>query len=32
MVKREKYKNPVGAPLKESTEGIIRNYNDFITE
>jgi len=32
MAKREKYRNPVAAPLKESTEGIIRNYNDFIVE
>jgi len=32
MVKREKYRNPIGAPLKESTEGIVGNYNDFIVE
>jgi len=32
MVKREKYRNPVGVPLKESKEVIIRNYNDFIVE
>ncbi|NTU53901.1 MAG: cyclase [Chlorobiaceae bacterium] len=32
MVKREKYRKPVEAPFHESTEGIVRNYADFISE
>lgn len=32
MVKREKYRTPVDAPFQKSSEGIVRNYSDFIVE
>lgn len=32
MVKREKYRNPVDAAFSVSSDGIIRNYSDFIVE
>jgi hypothetical protein len=32
MVKREKYRTPVDAPFRSSSEEIVRNYSDFIAE
>ncbi|NTW51384.1 MAG: cyclase [Chlorobiaceae bacterium] len=32
MVKREKYRTPVDAPFKKSSEEIVRNYSDFVVE
>ncbi len=30
MVRREKYRTPVNAPFRSTSDGIIRNYEDFI--
>jgi hypothetical protein len=30
MVKKEKYRTPVDAPFRSSSEEIVRNYSDFI--
>ncbi|HWQ25410.1 MAG TPA: START domain-containing protein [Chlorobaculum sp.] len=32
MVKREKYRTPIDAPFRSSSEEIVRNYSDFIAE
>lgn len=31
MVKREKYRTPVEAPFKESSDEVVRNYEEFIS-
>lgn len=32
MVKREKYRTPVDAAFKDTSDGIVRNYSDFIID